>query len=53
MKDKPRGKADRAQIHSEVKDKIIEIKKDYPIFGVKRLKPFSRNEAILKLLKRN
>ena len=37
LKDKARSKAGRAQVHAEVKEKIIELKKDYPIFGVKKI----------------
>ncbi len=48
LKDKPRGKAGRAHIHSEVKDKIIEIKKDYPIFGVKRISDLLKRIFFLK-----
>jgi len=48
LKDKPRSKAGRAQIHSEVKDKIIEIKKEYPIFGSKRISDILKRIFFLK-----
>ena len=34
LKDKPRSKA---QIHSEVKEQIVEIKKEYLIFGSRKI----------------
>jgi len=37
LKDKPRSKAGRAQVHNEVKEKIIDIKKEYPIFGSRKI----------------
>jgi len=48
LKDKPRGKRGRAQVHSEVKDKIIEIKKEYPIFGSKRISDILKRIFFLK-----
>jgi len=48
LKDKPRGRAGRAQVHSEVKDKIIEIKNEYPIFGSKRISDILKRIFFLK-----
>ena len=48
LKDKPRGKRGRAQVHSEVKEKIIEIKKEYPIFGSKRISDVLKRIFFLK-----
>lgn len=44
LKDKFRGKVRRDQMYAEVKEKIIEIKKEYPVFGVKKI------SDILKLI---
>ena len=48
LKDKPRSKAGRAQVHAEVKEKIIELKKDYPIFGVKKISDILKRIFFLK-----
>ena len=48
LKDKPRSRSGRAQIHSEVKNKIIEIKKEHPIFGVKKISDILRRIFFLK-----
>ena len=48
LKDKPRSRAGRAQIHSEVKNKIIEIKKEYPVFGVQRISDILKRIFFLK-----
>jgi len=48
LKDKSRSKAGRAQIHSEVKNKIIEIKKEYPVFGIKRISDILKRVFFLK-----
>lgn len=48
LKDKPRSKAGRAQVHAEVKEKIIEIKKEYPIFGIKKISDILKRIFFLK-----
>jgi len=49
LKDKPRGgKAGRAQVHREVKDKIVEIKKEYPIFGSRKISDVLKRIFFLK-----
>jgi transposase InsO family protein len=48
LKDKPRSKAGRVQVHNEVKDKIIEIKKEYPIFGSRKISDILKRIFFLK-----
>lgn len=48
LKDKPRSKAGRAQVHAEVKEKIIEIKKEYPVFGIKKISDILKRIFFLK-----
>jgi len=48
LKDKPRGKRGRAQVHREVKDKIIEIKKEHPIFGSRKISDVLKRIFFLK-----
>ena len=48
LKLKPKGKKGRQQVHPETKEKIIELKKQYPIFGIKRISDLLKRVFFLK-----
>ena len=48
LKPRPKGKKGHQQVHPETKEKIIELKKQYPIFGIKRISDLLKRVFFLK-----